>query len=87
MSEHLVAVTNLLRTHCGIDQPVALESRLQEDLGLDSMGLLTIALEVENHFDLCLDEPPDQPPTTVGELIALVVRRQQEVALDADNPG
>jgi len=87
MSEHLHVITKLLATHCGVDQPVALESRLQEDLGLDSMGLLTLALEVENHFDLCLDEPPDQPPTTVAELIDLVIRRQEEVAEHADNPG
>lgn len=78
MSTTIDAVRSILAEHCGITEPVTEASRFQEDLGLDSMGLLTLALETENHFDLCLEEPPDQPPQTVGELVVLVDQRLKE---------
>jgi len=78
MSERFDAVRTILAEHCGVTDNVTLDARLQEDLGLDSMGLLTLALETENHFDLCLEEPPDQPPQTVRELIDLVEQRLKE---------
>ena len=78
MIETIDAVRSILAEHCGVTEAVELDARLQEDLGLDSMGLLTLALETENHFDLCLEEPPDQPPQTVGELVGLVDQRLKE---------
>tara|TARA_Y100001933_G_scaffold199380_1_gene200363 strand:- start:84 stop:227 length:144 start_codon:yes stop_codon:yes gene_type:complete len=36
------------------------------------MGLLNFALEVENHFQIFLNEPPDQPPSTLSEVAHLV---------------
>ena len=72
------AVCAILRDHCGVEGDLRPESRLQEDLGLDSMGLLTLALETENHFDLCLDEPPDQPPQTIQAIMDLVRQRLEE---------
>ncbi len=72
----------ILHRYCGVRQhlnhPIGIETRFQEDLELDSMGLLTLAAEVENHWQVYLDEPPEQPPQTVGELVALIVQRIQE---------
>ena len=58
--------------------PVASQARLQEDLGLDSMGLITLALEIENHWQLYLAEPPRRCRQTLGELVALVAQRLRE---------
>jgi acyl carrier protein len=72
-------IVAILRQHCGIQhQPVASHTRLQEDLGLDSMGLITLALEIENHWQFYLAEPPEAPPHTLGELAALVAQRLRE---------
>jgi acyl carrier protein len=72
-------IVTILHQHCGVQhQPVASQARLQEDLGLDSMGLITLALEIENHWQLYLAEPPEAPPQTIGELVALVAQRLQE---------
>ena len=72
-------IVAILRQHCGVQhQPVASQARLQEDLGLDSMGLITLALEIENHWQLYLAEPPEAPPQTLGELVALVAQRLRE---------
>ncbi len=78
MIEIFEPIEQILREHCAVEEKIVLDSRLQEDLGLDSMGLLTLALETENHFDLCLDEPPEQPPTSVREIVELVALRLKE---------
>lgn len=62
----------ILRQHCELPGDWAPSTRLQADLGLDSMGLLNFALEVENHFQIVLNEPPDQPPETLSEVAQLV---------------
>jgi len=77
------AIATILREDCGVTAEVIdRNARFEEDLGLESMGLLTLALEVENYFELCLDEPPDDPPRTVAALTALVVQRRQSVDHD-----
>ena len=69
--------------HCEIgDQPVRGEDRLQEDLGLDSLQLLSLALEVENSYRVFLDDDPDSPPRTVNDLVELVSQRLAEQQLD-----
>jgi len=46
------------------------EMRLVEDLELDSLKALTLALEVENHFRVCLDE--EAGIQTVGDLVVII---------------
>lgn len=45
------------------------EMRLIEDLGLDSLSLLTLAVEAENHFQVCLEEVGSEQIATVGDLV------------------
>jgi acyl carrier protein len=47
-----------------------------EQLGLDSLKLLTLTIEIENHFRVCLDEEAEAEIVTVGDL-ARVVRRMR----------
>ena len=49
------------------------EMRLVEDLDLDSLKTLTLALEVENHFRVCLD--PDAAIETVGDLVRVIEQK------------
>jgi len=72
-------VDHILKTHCGVKTPpllITTEARLVEDLGLDSVGLLTLVVEVENHYQMQLEESPEQPPRTVGQLIELIEQRR-----------
>jgi acyl carrier protein len=50
--------------------------RLVEDLELDSLKRLTLALEVENHFQICLDE--ESAILTVGDLVEIIRERLDE---------
>ena len=74
-------IVAILHMHCGVQMPhPGTDVRLQEELGLDSMGLLTLALEIENHWQLYLAESPEAPPQTLGELADLVAQRLREKA-------
>jgi acyl carrier protein len=44
------------------------ELRLVEDLSLDSVGILTLAVEIEDRFRVCLDEQDEAAIRTVGDL-------------------
>ena len=65
-------VVSVLRRACGVQVEVSSGTRLAEDLGLDSVGLLALALELENHYQLQLGEDPASPPRTVGDVVVLI---------------
>lgn len=75
-------VSAILRQECAVTAPFTRESRLAEQLGLDSVGFLTLALELENHYQLTLEEDPQDPPRTVGDLVRLVEARLKEAGSD-----
>ena len=80
-AEIFETVVSVLKRTCGVQVEVPLEAKLAEDLGLDSVGLLTLALELENHYQLQLGEDPADPPRTVGEVVELIAKglRSREV--------
>ena len=43
------------------------------------MGLLSLALELENEFELYLGEDADNPPETVDDVARLILYRQSEM--------
>ena len=69
----------ILTEHCDLDDvEFSSEQRLQEDLGLDSMGLLALSVEIENYYRIHLNEDLAQPPQTLGELAKLIEIRLSE---------
>lgn len=65
--------------------PLTSEMRLVEDLALDSLRLMTLAMEVEDHFRICLDEDDEEAIETVGDLASIIARKL--AAREADGPG
>lgn len=55
-------------------------ARLKEDLHLDSMGMIVVAVGLENRFRVKLQEEDADAILTVGDLVALVIRRMAEAA-------
>jgi len=68
-------ITDLLIDHLGPDRVVGLESRLADDLGMDSLDRVEITMDIEEEFDLSLDDDQVCAVATVAELVALVERR------------
>lgn len=54
------------------------ETRLAEDLELDSIRLLTLAVEVENRFQVALEPEDEEEISTVQDLVEAVERRLRE---------
>lgn len=54
--------------------PVDASSRLRADLGFDSIGLMTLAFQIENAFDIDLSSHADKYRhiTTVGDVVEFV---------------
>jgi len=71
-SEILAGVAAVAREHLAIERPIELDERLVEELGLDSIKLLTLAAEVENRFRIALDPEDEARIATVGDLVAAI---------------
>lgn len=71
----LAGIGEVARRHLGWEGEVTPEMRLVEDLRLDSIRLLTLAAEVENRFQVMLDEADEAGIQTVGDLVAAVRRK------------
>jgi acyl carrier protein len=68
----LAGIAAVAREHLDWRGPLAPEMRLLEDLRLDSIRALTLAVEVENRFRICLDEADEAGLVTVADLVAAV---------------
>lgn len=72
-TEVLAGIAEVARTHVGWHGELRPEMQLVEDLELDSLKALTLALEVENRFKVYLDQESDL--VTIGDLVD-AIRRQ-----------
>ncbi|MCB1058111.1 MAG: acyl carrier protein [Acidobacteria bacterium] len=71
----LEGIAEVARRYLDWQGPVHREMRLVEDLELDSMRLFVLAAEIENHFEITLDESEEGNLETVGDLADLVGRK------------
>jgi len=72
--EILAAIEDVAREHIDFDGLLQKDMRLVEDLELDSLGALTLAVEVENRFRIRLDPEVEAEIETVGDLVDVVGR-------------
>ncbi len=70
--EILDGIAEVARIHLGWEGDLRPGLRLVEDLELDSLKSLTLALEVENHFRVYLDQ--EAGIVTVGDLVQAIAR-------------
>jgi acyl carrier protein len=86
-TEALAGIAEVAREHLAIAGRIAPEARLVEDLGLDSLRLLTLAAEVENRFRIRLEPEDEAAIETVGDLARTVARKVARARPDAVEPG
>jgi acyl carrier protein len=80
----LQVIREVAREQLGFSGSLRPEMRLAEDLELDSLKTLTLAVEVENRFRICLDPDSEAQIVTVGDLVATVRRKLDERPRDAE---
>ncbi|MDH3735000.1 MAG: acyl carrier protein [Gemmatimonadota bacterium] len=59
----------------GVEGSVGPETRVHQDLELDSMRRIELAIEIENHFRVILEPEDEAEIETVGDLCRIVARR------------
>jgi len=82
-AEILAGIAAVARAHVGFTGELDEAARLVEDLGLDSIGRLVLAAEVENRFRIALGPEDDAAIATVGDLVDAVARKLAEADGDA----
>ncbi|MEM6793140.1 MAG: acyl carrier protein [Acidobacteriota bacterium] len=75
-SETLETVRQIARRELGSSGNLDRETRLIEDLELDSIRLMTLAMAVEDHYSVCLDEEDEQAILTLGDLVDTIERKR-----------
>jgi acyl carrier protein len=65
-------IVAVARQHLGFTGEFDARLRLVEDLGFDSLKLLTLAAEIENRFRVTLDPDEEATIATLGDLVALL---------------
>jgi len=80
MDEVLGEIGRVLREELGMQLEVRPGDDLVRDLQLDSVGLLTLVVDLEDHFRVALKEEDAAVVRTVAGLAALVLRRREEAA-------
>ena len=74
----LAELRRIARVDLDYQGPVEPGLRLKEDLQLDSMGMIVVAVGLENRFRIKLDEGDAGAILTVADLVKLVERRVAE---------
>ena len=77
MDEVLQEIRRVVRDELGVEREVRAEDDLVSDLQLDSVGLLTLVVGLEDRFRIALAEEDAAGVRTVQDLIALVAKRRQ----------
>lgn len=75
----LETLHHIYRDKLGGDaESLTIDARLVEDLGLDSMRLLTLVVEVEDRFRICLDEGDEAEIVRVADLVEVIRRKSDD---------
>ena len=76
MDEVLGEIRRVVRDELGVTREVRAEDDLVKDLELDSVGLLTLVVGLEDRFRIALAEEDAAGVRTVRDLAELVVSRR-----------
>lgn len=77
-AEILNRIADLVRNKLDWQGSVEPSMGLVADLNLDSIRLLTLAMEVEDQFRIYLEEEDEAAIRTVGDLVSLIRRKLEE---------
>ena len=70
----LAELERIARAHLGrgVDAPLRADERLAETVATDSLLRMTLLVETENAFSICVSDEEAMALETVGDLVALV---------------
>ena len=75
-SETFDGVVAVLRSKLRVQAPLAPETNIVRDLRFDSVQLLTLVIELENHFRLCFEPGDEAGLATLGDITTRIAALQ-----------
>jgi acyl carrier protein len=73
VNEVFEKVKSLFIEDLGIDESkISMESKLEEDLEIDSLGIVEVVMAFEDEFDIVIDDEELADVKTVGEAVNLL---------------
>ena len=73
VNEVFEKVKNLFVEELGIDaEKVAMEAKLEEDLEIDSLGIVEVVMAFEDEFEIEIDDDELADVSTVGQAVNLL---------------
>lgn len=76
----LRVVADLAARHLGCAGPIAPDMDLIDDLRLDSLKLLTLAVQVENRFEICFEPDEEVEIRSVADLVSAIAAKLRDEA-------
>lgn len=67
--DYLATLQKILSTKFSNNQEITLDTNLLEDLGFDSLDIVELVVEIEDEFNIVLNEDHLTRVKTVGDLI------------------
>ena len=69
-------LTDLLVNELGLERDdIKMEARFEEDLDVDSLGVVELLMALEDNFDVTIPDEEAEKITTVGEAAELVSQK------------
>ena len=73
VNEVFEKVKNLFVDELGIDaEKVTMEAKLEEDLDIDSLGIVEVVMAFEDEFEIEIDDEELSDVSTVGQAVSLL---------------
>ena len=79
MGEEFKKLKEIIADVLSVDpEEITLDTTFTDDLGADSLDLFQIVMNIEDEFDLEVDQDQAENVTTVGEALALIKAARDE---------
>lgn len=76
--QHLNYIQDIMPKIANHDINLNEQTHLYHDLGLDSVALLSLCSEIENHYKIYLPDDFENPPKTIAEILDLIEKGLKE---------
>jgi acyl carrier protein len=77
--EVVIEVRSVVAEHAEAEADITERSELVADLGIDSLGVMEVVADLEDRFEMTIDESELQDVATLGDVVAAI-----EIRLKAD---
>ena len=76
--ETLKVTTEIVAKHVDLDRPIKPDDHIQNDLGLDSLGVMELVADIEDRFDVQIPTDTLSEFATVDDVAKALSKLQKE---------